>query len=155
MKKAGVSVGVVMILMLVGSFFFKGNTNLLVSAHETYDIVQGELDGHVIQQDGKVLNRSEERRVGIERFYKQMRCGNDDHIIMALSQAGKYEIYELHFSNGKLKLFYDMNDDGQGRKEYKVKVYESMKKIYKKDKITYLLVNGEEERAIVSYNLNE
>ncbi len=48
-----------------------------------------------------------------------------------------------------------MNDDGQGRKEYKVKVYESMKKIYKKDKITYLLVNGEEERAILSYNLNE
>ena len=150
MKKAGVSVGVVMILMLVGSFFFKGNTNLFVSAHETYDIVQGELDGHVIQQDGKVLNLAR-----LERFYKQMRRGNDDHIIMALSQAGKYEIYELHFSNGKLKLFYDMNDDGQGRKEYKVKVYESMKKIYKKDKITYLLVNGEEERAILSYNLNE
>ncbi len=150
MKKAVVSVGVAMVLILVGSFFFQGNSNLLVSAQETYDIVQGELDGHVIQQDGKVLNLAR-----LEKFYQQMRSGNEDHIVMALSHAGKYEMYELHFSNGKLKLFYDMVDDGQGTKEYKVKVYESMKRIYKKDKITYLLVNDQEERAILSYNLNE
>ena len=150
MKKAVVSVGVAMVLILVGSFFFQGNSNLLVSAQETYDIVQGELDGHVIQQDGKVLNLAR-----LEKFYQQMRSGNEDHIVMALSHAGKYEMYELHFSNGKLKLFYDMVDDGQGTKEYKVKVYESMKPIYKKDKITYLLVNDQEERAILSYNLNE
>ena len=143
MKKAVVSVGVAMVLILVGSFFFQGNSNLLVSAQETYDIVQGELDGHVIQQDGKVLNLAR-----LEKFYQQMRSGNEDHIVMALSHAGKYEMYELHFSNGKLKLFYDMVDDGQGTKEYKVKVYESMKRIYKKDKITYLLVNDQEERAI-------
>jgi len=149
-KKAVVSVGVAMVLILVGSFFFQGNSNLLVSAQETYDIVQGELDGHVIQQDGKVLNLAR-----LEKFYQQMRSGNEDHIVMALSHAGKYEMYELHFSNGKLKLFYDMVDDGQGTKEYKVKVYESMKRIYKKDKITYLLVNDQEERAILSYNLNE
>lgn len=108
------------------------------------------MDGHVIQQDGKVLNLAR-----LEKFYQQMRSGNEDHIVMALSHAGKYEMYELHFSNGKLKLFYDMVDDGQGTKEYKVKVYESMKRIYKKDKITYLLVNDQEERAILSYNLNE
>lgn len=150
MKKAVVSVGVAMVLILVGSFFFQGNSNLLVSAQETYDIVQGELDGHVIQQDGKVLNLAR-----LEKFYQQMRSGNEDHIVMAFSHAGKYEMYELHFSNGKLKLFYDMVDDGQGTKEYKVKVYESMKRIYKKDKITYLLVNDQEERAILSYNLNE
>lgn len=150
MKKAVVSVGVAMVLILVGSFFFQGNSNLLVSAQETYDIVQGELDGHVIQQDGKVLNLAR-----LEKFYQQMHSGNEDHIVMALSHAGKYEMYELHFSNGKLKLFYDMVDDGQGTKEYKVKVYESMKRIYKKDKITYLLVNDQEERAILSYNLNE
>lgn len=150
MKKAVVSVGVAMVLILVGSFFFQGNSNLLVSAQETYDIVQGELDGHVIQQDGKVLNLAR-----LEKFYQQMRSGNEDHVVMALSHAGKYEMYELHFSNGKLKLFYDMVDDGQGTKEYKVKVYESMKRIYKKDKITYLLVNDQEERAILSYNLNE
>ena len=143
MKKAVVSVGVAMVLILVGSFFFQGNSNLLVSAQETYDIVQGELDGHVIQQDGKVLNLAR-----LEKFYQQMRSGNEDHIVMALSHAGKYEMYELHFSNGKLKLFYDMVDDGQGTKEYKVKVYESMKRIYKKDKITYLLVNDQEERVI-------
>ena len=40
-----------------------------------------------------------------------------------------------------------------GRKEYKVKVYDSMKKIYKQDQVTYILINGQEERSFLSYNL--
>ncbi len=46
-----------------------------------------------------------------------------------------------------------MIEDGQGRKEYKVKVYDSIKKIYKDNQVTYILVNDKEERSFLSYNL--
>ena len=55
--------------------------------------------------------------------------------------------------DGKLKLYYDIIEDGQGRKEYKVKLYDSIKKIYKNDQVTYLLVNDQEERVFLSYNM--
>ena len=118
-------------------------------AQDTYDIVQGEADGDVIQADSKIINISR-----LEKFYKNTLRKNDDHIIVAIPQSNnKYDIYELDFSNGKLKLYYDVIEDGQGRKEYKVKVYESIKKIYKNDQVTYILVNGQEERSFLSYKL--
>lgn len=47
-----------------------------------------------------------------------------------------------------------MTEDVQGRKEYKIKLYTSMKKILKKNQVIYKLVNDQEERSFLSYNLN-
>lgn len=149
MKKISISLSIVVVLVLIGGYFFKGDLNLQVMAHDTYDVVQGEADGDVIQGDSEIINISR-----LEQFYKNALREKDDHIIVAIPQSNnKYDIYELDFSNGKLKLYYDVIDDGQGRKEYKVKVYESIKKIYKNDQVTYILVNGQEERSFLSYKL--
>ncbi len=58
MKKTSISLVILVVLVLVGGYVFKGNLNLQVSAHDTYDIMQGEIDGHVIQTDEKIVNLS-------------------------------------------------------------------------------------------------
>ena len=149
MKKTSISFGVLIVLVVLSGYFIWGDFNLQVNAHDTYDVMQGETDGDVIQAETKIINLSR-----LEQFYKQVKRNNDDHITVAIPQSSqKYELYELHVSNGKLKLYYDIIEDGQGRKEYKVKVYDSMKKIYKQDQVTYILINGKEERSFLSYNL--
>lgn len=149
MKKTSISLVILVVLVLVGGYVFKGNLNLQVSAHDTYDIMQGEIDGHVIQTDEKIVNLSY-----LERFYKNVKRQIDDHVIVAVPQANqKYDVYELVIADGKLKLYYDVVEEGQGRKEYKVKLYDSIKKIYKNDQVTYILVNDQEERVFLSYNM--
>jgi len=143
------SIIILVVFAVIGGGFLIGGANLQASAHNSYNIVDGEKEGHVIQTNTEIINI-----LRLETFYKNFNRKNDDHIIIAIPQSGsKYELHELVFSNGKLKLYYDVIEDGQGRKEYKVKVYNSIKKIYKDDQVTYILVNDKEERSFLSYNL--
>lgn len=63
------------------------------------------------------------------------------------------DLYELIFENNQLKLYYDIAQDEQGRKEYKIKIYQSIKKILKGNQVIYKLVNENEERPFLAYNL--
>ena len=149
MKKTNIRLGFVVAVLLVGGYLLRGNFKLLVSAQEVYDVVQGTLDGDVIQANDQIINIAR-----LEQFYKQVNRNGEDSIVVAIPYSDqKYDVYELHTSDGKLKLYYDIIEDGQGRKEYKVKVYDSIKKTYKQDQVTYVLVNEQEERAFLSYSL--
>lgn len=143
------SIIILAVFAVIGGGFLIGGASLQASAHDSYNMVEGEKEGHIIQTDTEIINIFR-----LETFYKNFNRRNDDHIIIAIPQSGsKYELYELVFSNEKLKLYYDVIEDGQGRKEYKVKVYDSIKKIYKDNQVTYILVNDKEERSFLSYNL--
>ena len=149
MKKISISLVAFVFFVLVGGYVCKANLNLQVSAQGTYDMVQGEVDGHVIQTEQEIINLA-----SLEGFYKNVKREVDDQVIVAIPQGNqKYNIYELVIEDGKLKLYYDIIEDGQGRIEYKVKLYDSIKKIYKNDQVTYLLVNDQEERVFLSYNM--
>lgn len=143
------SIIILVVFAVIGGGFLIGGANLQASAKDSYNIVEGEKEGHVIQTDTEIMNIFR-----LETFYKNFNRKNDDHIMIAIPELGsKYDLYELVFSNNKLKLYYDVIEDDQGRKEYKVKVYDTIKKIYKDDQVTYILVNDKEERPFLSYNL--
>lgn len=147
MKKT--SIIILVAFVVIGGGFLIGGANLQASAQDSYNIVDGEKEGHVIQTDTEIMNIFR-----LETFYKNFNSKSDDHIMIAIPELGsKYDLYELVFSNNKLKLYYDIIKDDQGRKEYKVKVYDTIKKIYKDDQVTYILVNDKEERPFLSYNL--
>lgn len=151
MKKKGIMI-ITLITLMGGAawFFLQGPIDSLATTTSAYNIEEGVAAGDVVQQNNEVLNL-----MRLEQFYKNVRSEIEDTITIAIVNANqKVDLYELKYVNGQLKLYYDVTEDVQGRKEYKIKLYTSMKKILKKNQVIYKLVNDQEERSFLSYNLN-
>lgn len=130
-------------------FFVNGEFDSSAVTITAYSVEEGAEAGDIIQQGDEITNLPR-----LEEFYKNIRRETDDQITIAIiSSQNKIELYELIFTNNQLKLYYDIAQDEQGRKEYKIKIYQSIKKILKGNQVVYKLVNENEERPFLSYNL--
>lgn len=137
------------ILVGLGWFFINGEFDSSAVTVSSYDIEAGTEALNVIQQGDKIINLAR-----LEEFYKNIRREIDDELTIAIVNSGQStDLYELIFANNQLKLYYDITQDEQGRKEYKIKIYQSIKKILKGNEVVYKLVNENEERPFLSYNL--
>lgn len=137
------------ILVGLGWFFINGEFDSSAVTVSSYDIEAGTEALNVIQQGDKIINLAR-----LEEFYKNIRREIDDELTIAIvNSEHSTDLYELIFANNQLKLYYDITQDEQGRKEYKIKIYQSIKKILKGNEVVYKLVNENEERPFLSYNL--
>ena len=135
---------------VVGSFFVQGQINSLATTDSSENVEELIESGYVVQQKNEIINL-----MTLEQFYKNIKNEVEDQIKVAIVQSKqKVDLYELTYANGQIKLYYDVTEDEQGRKEYKIKLYQSIKKILKQNQVVYKLVNEQEERSFLSYNLN-
>lgn len=150
MKKKKVIFLILIVLMgTVGCFFVQGQIDSLATTSSSENIEELIASGDVVQQKNEIFNL-----MTLERFYKNVKNEVEDQIKVAIVQSNqKVDLYELTYANGQIKLYYDVTEDEQGRKEYKIKVYQSIKKILKQNQVIYKLVNEQEERSFLSYNL--
>lgn len=143
---------VVTILCIIGGSLFvaKWKMNAIPTEAIQYDISIGEQEGDIIQKDDEIINLYQ-----LEAFYKNVRNNTDDQInIVVLRSNNKIEQFELEYKDSQLKLYSDIEVDQQGRKQYKVKLYKSIKKVLKNDQVVYKLVNDYEEKTFLSYKLH-
>lgn len=148
-KKIIMGITLSIILVGLGWFFINGEFDSSAVTVSSYDIEAGTEALNVIQQGDKIINLAR-----LEEFYKNIRREIDDELTIAIvNSEHSTDLYELIFANNQLKLYYDITQDEQGRKEYKIKIYQSIKKILKGNEVVYKLVNENEERPFLSYNL--
>lgn len=143
--------GICISLSLIGfaCFLVISDFNLSASTLKAYSIEEGIAAGDVIQQENEMINLFR-----FEDFYKNIRRGIEDSVTIAIvNHTNDINLYELIYTNNQLKVYYDISQDEQGRKEYKIKIYHSLKKILKGNQVIYKLVNENEEREFLSYNL--
>lgn len=144
-KKKIIWLSVGLSLMLFGCFFVVSDFRLSAS----YSIEEGTEAGDIIQKDNEIINLYR-----FEAFYKNTRREIEDHVKIAIiNHSNDIDFYELVYTNNQLKVYYDISQDEQGRREYKIKIYNSLKKILKGNQVIYKLVNENEEREFLSYNL--
>ena len=148
-KKIIMGICISIILAGFSWFFINGEFDSSAITGSSYDIVVGTEAGDVIQQGDTIINLAR-----LEEFYKNIRREIDDEMTIAIVHSQhNIDLYELIFENNQLKLYYDIAQDEQGRKEYKIKIYQSIKKILKGNQVIYKLVNENEERPFLAYNL--
>lgn len=135
---------------VVGCFFVQGQINSLATTGSSENVEELIASGYVVQQKNEIFNL-----MTLEQFYKNIKNEVENQIKVAIVKANhQVDLYELTYSNGQIKLYYDVTEDEQGRKDYKIKLYQSIKKILKQNQVVYKLVNEQEERSFLSYNLN-
>lgn len=149
-KKLMIFLVLIALMGAVGCFFVQGQINSLATTGSSENMEELIASGYVVQQKNDIFNL-----MTLEQFYKNIKNEVEDQIKVAIVQSNhKVDLYELTYANGQIKLYYDVTEDEQGRKEYKIRVYQSIKKILKQNQVVYKLVNEQEERSFLSYNLN-
>ncbi|MGL4337661.1 MAG: DUF4362 domain-containing protein [Turicibacter sp.] len=148
-RKILVAVVVCLAVVSIGFYYIKENKSSFVVTYSDYDIEAGITNGDVIQQGKTITNL-----YALEAFYKNVRSDTEDHLnIAVVNESGQTELFELEYVNNQIKLYSEIQIDSSGRKQYKIKLYDSIKKILKNDQVIYKLVNDYEERKFLSYNL--
>lgn len=148
-KKILMGVSSIIILGGLAWFFVNGEFDSSAVTVNSYNVEEGAAAGDIIQQSGQIINL-----VRLEEFYKNVKWQIEDEVTIAIvNSQNNIALYNVIFANDQLKLYYDISQDEQGRKEYKIKTYTSIKKILKGNEVIYKLINENEERPFLSYNL--
>jgi len=135
------------ILLGFGSFF--ASNSFYSSANEVYDFDEAVEQGYVIQHQDQILNL-----ILLQRFFENVERGIEDSIYVVSNPATRdHEEYELHFQDGVILFYYDIVQNEQGHKEYRIKQYDSLIRVLKGNNIQFYLVSENQETSFLWYSL--
>ena len=138
---------VTVIVLVFGSFFVTGG--FYSSANEVYNLEEAVKKGYVIQHQNQILNL-----IRFQQFFENVERGINDSITVISHPATRnHEEYELHYQDGSLLVYYDMTQNPQGRREYKIKQYDSLIRTLKGNEIQFYLVSETQETHLLYYSL--
>ena len=136
-------------LIGMGIFFITGTFNSFANEQITDEIERALKEGYIIQRGEEVINL-----MRFQEFFENVNQGIDDSISIMVNPSVRHtEKYELHFQEGVLLLYYDIGQNSQGRKQYRIKRYDSMTRLLRRNQVEFVLVNGNSETSFLSYTL--
>lgn len=133
------------IILGISSFFIIDHFDLLASelVEINIDIEEAVAAGYVIQTEDELFNLGR-----FYEFFENVNRGIDDEVTVVIQGVG---FYELAFKEGILRVDEIIETSENGR-EVRTTQYHSMMKIFRNDKIEFLLV-GETKDAFLAHGL--
>jgi len=139
------------ILLTIGIWFFTA-TPVMTQANELLqlDVEQALQAGFVIVEDGQVNNI-----LRLYEFSENVRNGIDSSLTI-LENPGTPQVnaFELHFEEGSLRLLYDIQIMPGGRKEFRVREYDYITRIFRAGNVEYILVGPNSQDTFLTFTLS-
>ena len=139
-------------LMFTLGIWFLTATPMNTQANEIVqlDMEQALQAGFVIVEGGRVNNI-----LRLQDFAENVRNQIEDSITI-LENPGTNHVnaFELHYEEGSLRLLYDIQIAPSGRKEFRIREYKYITRIFRDGHIEYVLVGTHSEDTFLRFSVS-
>gem|GEM_PF-2421337 len=150
MKKKLALVSFTIIVLGIGSFYLTDGYNSQANELANFNFEQAIHEGYVIQHEDQILNI-----MRLQQFFENVNNEIDDSISILINPTNRHnELLELHFQEGTLLLYFDIQQNAQGYKEFRISQYRSITRVLNGDQVEFVLVGANSEKPLLSYRLS-
>lgn len=151
MKKKMTIMGIVLLSIFASLLFLWTPVNTQANEWQQIDINQAAEAGFVIVADGEIHNF-----LRLQEFYTNVLLGKEDRLtILENPGTSRVNAFELHFEEESLRLLYDIQIKPGGRKEFRIREYDSITRIFRRGNVEYVLVSQSSQDPFLSFSIEQ